>query len=110
MSEFLSFDPNRLYQKMVEAGNDWAEKQAAYQVLEDTRNTVLARMTQASQAPSVAAREIEARSSIQYEEHIKASQQAQAEALKAKVKYEAIKVWIELTRTKAANERALAKM
>lgn len=110
MSDILSFDPNVLYQKMVEAGGDWAEKQAAYQVLDDTKNTVLARLMQASTAPSVAAREVEAKASERFEEHVKATQEAQAAALKAKVKYEAIKVWIELTRTKAANERALAKI
>jgi hypothetical protein len=31
-------------------------------------------------------------------------------ALKAKVNYEAIKIWIDLKRTEAANERVLAKL
>lgn len=110
MSDLMSFDPNVLYQKMIEAGNDWADKQAAATVLDDTRNTVLARLMQSSDAPSVAAREVQAKASTEYERHIKAAQEAQAEALKAKVKYEAIKTWIDLMRTRAANERALTRM
>lgn len=110
MSDLLSFDPNVLYQKMVDAGNDWADKQAAATVLEDTRNTILARLMQSSEASSVAAREVEAKASKEYESHIKAAQVAQAEALKAKVKYEAIKTWIDLMRTRAANERALTRV
>jgi hypothetical protein len=110
MSDLLEFDPTKLYHKMVEAGNDWADKQAAYQVLDDTRNTVLARLMQASKAPSVAAKEIDAKASKEYEQHIKAAQEAQSAALKARVKYDAIRTWIDLQRTRAANERALTKL
>lgn len=110
MSDLLEFDPTKLYHKMVEAGNDWADKQAAYQVLDDTRNTVLARLMQASKAPSVAAKEIDAKASKEYEQHIKAAQEAQSAALKARVKYEAIKVWIELVRSKEATRRAEMKL
>jgi hypothetical protein len=106
----MNLDANELYQKLIDAGNDWAEKQAAYNVLDDTRQAVLAKLTLASDAPSVAAREIEAKSSAAYEEHVKTTQEAFAAALKAKVKYNAIQVWIDLRRTEAANERAAMKL
>jgi hypothetical protein len=99
-------DPDKLYEKMVQAGDEWADLQSAANVLEDTRHTVLSRLMQKSQARSVAAQEVEARASVEYEDHVKAAQEAAALALKAKVKYEAIKVWVDLKRTEAANERA----
>lgn len=103
-------DANELYHKLTEAGNDWADKQAAYNVLEDTKNAVLSRLMLQSDAPSVSAREVEAKASKEYSDHVKNTQEAMKLALKAKVNYEAIKIWIDLKRTEAANERALAKL
>lgn len=103
-------DANELYHKLTEAGNDWAEKQAAYNVLEDTKNAVLSKLMLNSKAPSVAAKEIEAKASAEFTDHVKSTQDAMKAALKAKVNYEAIKIWIDLKRTEAANERVLAKL
>ena len=103
-------DANELFYKLTEAGNDWADKQAAFNVLEDTKNAVLAKLMLNSSGSSVAAREIEAKASSEYSEHVKATQQAFKESLKAKVKYESMKTWIELKRTEAANERAILKL
>jgi hypothetical protein len=106
----IELDANALYYKLTEAGNEWAELQAAYNVLDDTKNTVLAKLTLSSSASSVAAREVEARASEQFIEHVKATQKAFADSLKAKVKYDSMKIWIDLQRTAAANERALTKL
>lgn len=106
----INLDANELYHKLTEAGNDWAEKQAAFNVLEDTKNAVLSKLMLNSQATSVAAREIEAKASSEYTEHVQKTQEAMKSALKAKVNYEAIKIWIDLKRTEAANERVLAKL
>ena len=103
-------DANELYHKLTMAGNDWAEKQAAYNVLEDTKNAVLSKLMLNSKAPSVAAKEIEAKASAEFTDHVKSTQDAMKAALKAKVNYEAIKIWIDLKRTEAANERVLAKL
>jgi hypothetical protein len=98
-------DANELYFKLTQAGDEWADKQAAYNVLEDTKNAVLAKLMMKSQAPSVAAREIEAKASAEYTGHVEATQAAMKEALKAKVKYESIKVWIDLRRSEEATRR-----
>lgn len=103
-------DANELYYKLTEAGNDWADKQAAYNVLDDTKNAVLAQLTLKSEAPSVAAREIEAKASKEYTEHVKKTQDAMKQALKAKVNYESIKIWIELKRSEEATRRAEMKL
>lgn len=106
----ISLDANVLYHKLNEAGSEWADLEAAANVLEDTRHAVLARLMLASDAPSVAAREMEARASAEYEQHVRATQEAKAKALKARVKYDTMRVWVDLQRTAAANERALVKL
>jgi len=103
-------DANELYYKLTQAGDDWADKQAAYNVLDDTKNAVLAQLTLKSEAPSVAAREIEAKASKEYTEHVKKTQDAMKQALKAKVNYESIKIWIELKRSEEATRRAEMKL
>lgn len=106
----INLDANYLYHKLNEAGSAWADLEAAANVLEDTRHAVLARLMLGSSATSVAAKEMEARASEEYEKHVIATQNARAEALKAKVKYETMKTWIDLQRTAAANERVLARL
>jgi hypothetical protein len=101
---------DELYRKLTLAGEDWADKQAAFNVLEDTKSAVLARLMQSSTAPSVAAKEMEAKASESFESHVRTTQEAMKEALKAKVKYEAVKIWIDLKRTQSANERVLMKV
>lgn len=99
-------DANELYQRLIEAGNDWADKQAAFNVLDDTKNSVLAKLTLKSDATSVSAREVDAKASQEYTDHVKATQNAFKEALKAKVKWESIRIWIDLRRSEEATRRA----
>lgn len=106
----IQLDADKLYHKLTEAGSDWADKQAAFNVLDDTKNAVLSQLMMKSDAGSVAAREIEAKASQEFLDHVKNTQEAMKAALKAKVHYEAIKTWVELKRTEAANERTLARL
>lgn len=106
----MQLDANELYHKLTQAGNDWADKQAAFNVLDDTKNAVLAQLMLNSQAQSVAAKEVEAKASKEYTDHVKATQEAMKAALKAKVNYEAIKIWIELKRSEEATRRAEMKL
>ena len=63
-----------------------------------------------SQANSVAAKEIEAKASDEFTAHVKATQEAMKAALKAKVNYESIKIWIDLKRSEEATRRAEMKL
>ena len=63
-----------------------------------------------SQATSVAAKEIEAKASQEYIAHVEKTQEAMKAALKAKVNYEAIKIWIDLKRSEEATRRAEMKL
>ena len=103
-------DANELFHKLTVAGNDWADKQAAYNILEDTKNAVLAKLMIKSQATSVAAKEIEAKASKEFTDHVKNTQEAMKAALKAKVQYESIKIWIDLKRSEEATRRAEMKL
>ena len=99
-------DADKLYYKLTQAGDDWADKQAAYNVLDDTKNAVLAQLMLKSQATSIAAKEVEAKASKEYTNHVKATQEAMKASLKAKVAYESIKIWIDLKRSEEATRRA----
>jgi hypothetical protein len=103
-------DANELYHKLTQAGDDWADKQASYNVLDDTKNAVLAQLMLKSNATSVAAKEIEAKASKEYTDHVKHTQEAMKLALKAKVNYESIKIWIDLKRSEEATRRAEMKL
>ena len=103
-------DANEVYTQLVNAGEDWAELQAAYNILEDTKSAILAKLMLNSAASSVAAREIEAKASKEYTDHVKHTQDAMKEALKAKVNYESIKIWIDLKRSEEATRRAEMKL
>ena len=56
------------------------------------------------------AREIEAKASQEFTDHVKETQEAMKLALKAKVQYESIKIWIELRRSVEATRRAEMKL
>lgn len=103
-------DADKLFHKLTLAGDDWADKQAAYNILEDTKNAVLAKLMLKSQASSVAAKEIEAKASDEFTEHVRTTQEAMKAALKAKVHYESIKTWIDLKRSEEATRRAEMKL
>lgn len=99
-----------LFHKLEQAGSEWADCQAAYNVLEDTKSAVLARLMMKSTAASVAAKEVEAKASSEYQGHVETTQEAMKKALKAKVRYEAMRTWIELKRSEEATRRAEMKL
>jgi hypothetical protein len=101
---------DKLYHKLTQAGEEWADRQAAFNILEDTKSAVLARLMMRSTAQSVAAREIEAKASAEYLSHVETTQEAMKAALKAKVRYNSIQTWISLKQTEAANERVAMKL
>lgn len=99
-------DINELYSKLEKAGEEFADLEAAASLLEETRKTLLAQLKTMSKAGSDAARETEALASEGYRDHITNMVEARRKANKAKVRYEAQKIWVDLKRTESANERA----
>ena len=97
---------NELYDKLVKSGEDWAEKEAAASLLEESKKAVIAQIKVDSAASSDAAKETEALASAEYIEHVEQMVKARKAANVAKVNYEAQKTYVDLKRTAEANKRA----
>jgi len=102
----MSFDPDKISARLVELGDDYADKEAAATLMEETKKTVLSRLKLQSDEGSDAARETEALASDEYRKHIENMILARRDANKARVRFDSMKAWIELRRTQAANQRA----
>lgn len=105
-------DPDRVYHALVQAGEEWAEKQAAADLYEETKATVLAELKNQVQAESgteklsEAARETKARAMPEYRLHLTKMVAARKEANISRVRYDAQKMLAELRRTEASTRRA----
>ncbi len=101
------FTPNRVHERLVCLGEDWADAKAAAELLEENKATVLAElMADCDSKMSQGAKEVYARSHSTYREHVKEMTRARREANKARVRYDSALVWVDLMRTQSANERA----
>lgn len=101
-----SFDPAKIYEALVRSGDMWVDKDAAANLLEETKKTVLAELMSKSVESTVAAREQVALASPEYRLHVTQMVSARKEANRAKVNYDAQKVLAELRRTEQSNYRA----
>ncbi|MCC5610602.1 hypothetical protein LC612_28585 [Nostoc sp. CHAB 5834] len=106
------FDPNKLVDKAIRAGEEWADLDAAASTLEETRKTVLARLTQNELAStvggkgiSVALAETRALASDEYELHLDLMVSSRREANRKRVVYDLERVRIELMRSVQATKR-----
>lgn len=98
-------DPVKLCEELRERGDEWAEADAAEKALERTLKPLL-HTIMAESTGSVAARESFAYADPRYKEHINALNEATRRASLTKVKYETMKTYIDLLRSKMASERA----
>jgi hypothetical protein len=102
----MDFDPNRVYQQITEAGETWADRNAAADMLEETKKSVLAELMNQAQGSSSAAKEIVALADPVYRLHLTNMVTARKEANKARVIYDAMKVLAELRRSQEATRRS----
>ena len=100
------FDPSRIYQALVEAGNKWADTESAASLLEESRRSILAELANQSGLPSVSASEQKALADPVYKLHITNMVNARRDANRARVAYDAQKILGELRRTEQSNLRA----
>lgn len=99
-------DPERVYQSLVEAGETWADADAAASLLEETRKTVLAECEARAEASSMAMKEMIALADPVYKEHVAGMVRARKAANKARVRYDSAKVLSELRRSEESSRRA----
>lgn len=101
------FDTDRIYKQLADAGEDWADKQAAAEILEETKKSVLAElMTGGGSNDSHAKRESAALANPAYKLHLTNMVSARKEANRAKVRYDSMKVLAEMRRTQESTRRA----
>lgn len=98
-------DPQKLSHEIYTAGESWAEAEAAAQLLEETRKTVLSQI-KSKYDGSDAAKETLALATPEYREHLERMVNARRDANKARVRWDSLKIHADLVRTKAASARA----
>lgn len=108
------FDPERLYQDMLVAGTQWADLNAAADILEKTTTTLRAQLileyisrgSSGAKRISKAEAELLALVDMRYIDHVSAAVNEKKSANQARVRYDACKALIELKRTEQSNRRA----
>ena len=101
--------PADIYKALLEAGNQWADANYTWQVLDDATKPILAKNTldaKHAEDCSVAEAEKIGLSANMYRDHLQAVAIAKREALKAKIKYDSTRSYADHCRTQEASERA----
>jgi len=100
------FNPNEIYQKMIDVGEDYADKKAAYNALDRITKSVLAdtvnQMTEGSQT----AKESLARCHEDYRQHLNLLSNAERDFLRAQVKWITLQELSDNRRTQESTRRA----
>jgi hypothetical protein len=94
------------YREIIEAGTDWADKDAAAKFLDDTRKPTLAQITNKMDAGSQAAKDSLARAHPEYKEHLEKLRVARKAANLSRVKYDAAKTLASLRQTQESLKKA----
>ena len=102
----MSFDADKAYDSILRAGEDWADKQAAADLLEETRKSVLARLMIGADATSQGQREMYALADKEYTDYVEGMVNARKAANKARVRYDSAKVLAEMRRSEESTRRA----
>jgi len=105
----MTFDAKKIIARLVEAGEEWADKEAAASLLEETKSSILAHLTniQVQQgAESFAKAEALAKATDSYKDHIAKMVEARREANRARVRWISGQAHVELMRSEEASKRA----
>ena len=100
--------PQELAHGYYEHGKDWAEKDGAASLYEETRRTLRSQIATKflPEAGSVAKAEMQAEATIEYIEHVKAMVGARTVANIARAQFDADKAFIDLVRSQESSRRA----
>ena len=98
------FDPARIARVHTELSDDWADKESAFQLLKDTKESVLAKqqVVYLEEGKSAAAAKVYALQAAEYIEHLKLLGDARDAAVHAKAKYEVSKTLGDMRRTQVS--------
>jgi len=110
--EYNRFDPNVLMKRAEDLGDDWAEKDAAFGMLDDTKKNLEGKLVSPllDEGIPVTKAVYYAHAKQEYANYIKNLSEAREAKNKASVKYKTYLKWIDLIQTKEANQRAEMKI
>lgn len=105
-------NPNEAYQKLADAGMDWADKKAAASVLESGAKAALSEAFQEARKSKAAQEEAKhiALCDLNYQKALRDQIEAERARDHAKVKYDSIKAWLEMALDANATKRAEMKL
>ena len=105
-------DPTKLAEELSKRGLDWADKDAAFYALDETKKDILAECIGRLNDPDLSAvkAEQEARRLPQWKENQEKLVDARKAMNIAKVNYTVFETYLELIRTKEATNRAEMKL
>lgn len=114
MANLKDIDPNQLVADAIADGERWADLDAAASTLEETRKSMLSKLTLdfmegvsfGAKAMPITQSEIRALASTEYDTHLKSMVTARKAANRARVRYDMAKMRLELLRTAHATMRA----
>lgn len=108
MSETTPFNPEHIYREVIAAGEEWADKKAGYEALDDNTKSVLADIALGYMdgKTSKAEGELRALSSKGYRDHLAEVKAARRAFLLAQVRYDSLKMLVELRRSQESSRRA----
>lgn len=98
-------DSEQIYNRLVKAGEEWADLDAAASLLEETKKSVMAKLINEAEG-SVNAREYKAMADPEYTKHVEGMVTARKQANKARVRYDSAKILAELRRSEESTRRA----
>lgn len=103
----MSLDPEAIYKEVTDAGEDWADKKSAYEMLDDNTKSVLADITSNFMDGRMSKTEAEMRAlaSGEYKNHLASVSAARKAWLKAQVRYDSLKMLAELKRSQESTRR-----
>jgi hypothetical protein len=99
-------NPEKIYDAIVKAGEDWADAEAAADLLEETKKSVLAQLMVKADASSMSGKEMYALADPEYQKFVAGMNQARKAANKARVRYDSAKILAELRRSQESTKRA----
>jgi hypothetical protein len=100
-----TLNPDKIYHELVAAGDDWADKDAAANLLEEGKKSMLAQLTLSNMDGSRIEAETKALASHEHQEYIAGMVEARKQANKANVRYKALQTLAELRRTQESTRR-----
>lgn len=104
----MNFDPHNLAQQFLQHGSAWADKNAAAEMLEETRRTLRSQIALKflPDAGSVSKAEMMAEATTEYAQHVKDMVMARKAANTSRVQYDATRAFIDLIRSQESTKRA----